>query len=280
MKKIILTAFLIAALLCICTGCNEEKYKEKYTNEKYTIYSEGGKCYLRLSDTFATKSVRANAHGCVLYDGPSGKTLSELQKKILRGDFEDTTLYNLILADMDGDNTLEILDPDECQIPILPKGMKISGVSWGAYGYGFDLTSEVGSIKHGHISWVSGEYFRAWFEQRFQVLSPEANNSIIDIVVSGRNVRVAHSTTDATEPRYVCYSLPGVNGYTLYVVEIYTLRDSTQPNIRTSDSIPTSIHICGANGEYYFYGSFSEPEARPSDEWLSSFGLMPFDATS
>lgn len=274
--KIIAVLLLSAVLLCACTGCCREKYR----NEKYTIYSEGGKCYLKFSDTFATRGLRANANGCVIYPGPSAGTLPELQKKLLSGDFEVTSLYSLIRCDTDGDNTLEILDPDECQIPILPKDLQIDSVGWSGCAYGFSLTDKADGERRGSTLWVDENTFRSRFGECFTALSPETHTVLDDTVVSDRNARVIHLTTSAAEQRHVCYTLPGANGYTLYIREVYTLRAFSNPNIRTSDSVPQFFHIFGANGEYFFYGSFSEPEERPSVEWLSSFGLTPFGAAS
>lgn len=272
--KIIIVLLLITSLLC----ASAEK-----RNERYTIFYKDGTCYMRFADDIFAKTetwrALSRASGCIALVYPKFDSVAEMKAEILSGDLDDSQLYAIWFTAKDK-KMVEIYDLDKLQIPLLPTDYTLTRAKWYGISYSVGFKGNSAVVSSGSVSCMGEEKYRSLFEQQLAIATNENHKVMSDTVVSERNARVIHSSTGVAELRDVFYTLSGANGYTLHIMETYVLRYYRNTSTDTSDTVPQSIHMFGTNGENYFHSYFHKPKERPSVEWLSSFGLTPFDAST
>ena len=250
--KIILVIVVLSLVSILCL------YVLYNSNPYYTIEKIDGEYFMVGKQPWVySKDFGSHYWPTYHFDSPA-----EMKRKLLECDFTEQELEGLYHVLRIEPGRLELLDLDHLSQPVLPDHITWDGtVSWSthSFGYTFELTGTAyPNISFSTVSKTNYETRK----QRFENESVDTWKDLIKIEhVEDRNATVFYyrhnySNTESMEIRYVLQS-----GGREYLVEetYYEKYQYTSIYLREGDC----------------YGQISVRFARPSVEWITSFGLTP-----
>lgn len=278
--RILIAMCLVLTLLCACTG--EETIQtnpniiyneEPIYAEQYTIYNEDGTWYMEFSpeETAADTNPVEKDSVLIAKSYPRFDSIQDMQQQIITGTLSDSDIA-LLRADSK-DNKLEICNPYDLHDLTLPDGLTCSSVSWSGDAYKFSLS---GTAVSGYVTCCDKESYDYHFETMYASFPSEDTSVISEVILADRNAREVHYMTDSSECKKVIYELH-TGEYDFYATELFVLNrfnDASQ-RTETSSTIPENVRLYWNDGEQYYYGYIYGFSERPTEQWITSFQLVP-----
>ena len=227
--------------------------------EKYTIYWEDGKCYMRFRSVNGSDSGSAEEMERIYY--PEFSSVKEMKEALSKGDLSDREIEALMLYSSSKSNIVEICDVSKFYEACLPENTSISYVIFGGTWYQFELSN-------GNIACVVKEDYLRELERYHTGGGLSDNNEIISVEnVADRNAEVTkyvYMDKTVTIVRYENELAKGSQN----VMELYNDKDGL-----------VLINLAGECDGAYYVASILDISERPSLEWLASFGLREYVET-
>ena len=240
--------------------------KGKNYNPYYRVSEEGGKYFL--VSRSEPEHYHAGNNCCEPWHGLYFDSLQEMRDDFINCNFDDNELYHIqsLLNYHPG----KVAIPDIynlCQ-PILPDNIHWSGgASWsGSESYSFRITQDT----HPRFSFTVLD--KEYYEQRKEALTNYTGSDLQEVIrveqIADRNATVYYTKSkNGYESSFLFYVIE-VGGRAIFVEEHSNIGNDPLCNYM-------HIYIC----EKGFYGAIylEYDEERPSVEYLSSFGLEPYE---
>lgn len=267
MLKRILVLLIICSTIICGTACDKAPYD---------IITKDGKHYI--SSNLSTQNKQAesdelyasivNAIGIYFTD------VGQMKMRIKNCDFNDQELA-AIQYNCRGDGLWEICDLNNLCDAKTPQDVAVEGVYWYGNSYSFKLDYQLASGCS--FSCPDPETYNYSFQEYYADCprSLELAREFWDEKISDRNATQTFYQTDAGDFKLIKYEIREKNR-TLYVAENYCLA-SYERYLEASDSVPQFINVFIEENGTLCSIRISEPEDRPSVEWLSSFGVTPYE---
>ena len=173
------------------------------------------------------------------------------------------------------DGILEICDLDSLCDVRMPQGMTLHHVTWEGSSYSFDLRNQFTSSCY--VICRGKEDYDDCF-QRYYANCPYSKDLAYDFreekSYDPEGTQIFYKT-GAGDFKVVKYEIREENRI-LYVSEEYHLT-SYSGTLETSTTVPYRIHMFTEENGTFVTVSIYEPTERPSVEWLSSFGVTPYE---
>ena len=245
-----------------------------YHTSMYSITAQNGKYILT-----PTVPLPKEDHGEVNYSKvalyPTFTSIQEMRHGILNGPISQYELSCLVLPSQNTDHSIEICDPHHLYEFTAPEEFHLMRISWSGKSYGCSL---YGSNVHGGIDCYDQEDYDKSFHQNYQDF---LTNPLVTITgqnaTSDRFATVYYGDTGVAKLKYICYEL-STGDKTMYIQEEYLLESKNTPESVSSD-VPSSIQFWGKQNGGYFQGTFFDFTERPSIQWLSQFGIVPYETS-
>lgn len=172
-------------------------------------------------------------------------------------------------------NKINLFDLDNPVDVVFPDNVTLKGVSWGDTKYRFLLESYM--FENCSIDWYTQDELLNALQQYSDDLNVEEG------IHSRKKIADRHATeiicSDSTGTyRQLQYQIPGENR-TLFVCETYRyqkINDELFPH-PVLDSTPIEVQIFCKGDDECFRAIMTNLLGRPSEEWLSAFGLVPLE---
>ena len=227
--------------------------------EKYTIYWEDGKCYMRFHSVKESNSGNAEEMGKSYY--PEFSSVKEMKEALSKGDLSEREIETLMLYSSSNRNILEICDISKFYEACLPENASISYVMFGGTWYHFELSN-------GNIACVNEEDYLRELERYHTGGGLSDSNEIISVEnVADRNAEVTkyvYMDKTVTIVRYENELAKGSQN----VMELYNDKEGL-----------VLINLAGECDGAYYVASILDLSERPSLEWLAAFGLREYVET-
>ena len=265
MKTIISMILILSILLCGCSLALN-KGTEIHDNNAYTIMEKDGMYGLRFHSPKSTSS-----SGNIQYSEVAPAFIftspGHMKERILSGNFTKLQLDALKELPRNSDGYLTIFNLQELYDAVLPSGLQYDEVSWfGGEGYSFrwDKDGMVGAVRIDTESAIK-EKLASFYVENGQATIIFKNE------IQDRNAtEIYYVGPYGDQLKDLIYTY-NENGKDITIFEWYELN--------VSDSVPSSISIAGTVNGVYYYVYISGFSERPSYEWITSFGLMPYVET-
>ncbi len=265
--KVLLIA--CCALIC-CIAC---VLLIEYMSRDYDLVKKDGKSYISLrSVKEEEESNTDNAYVSTAVFGPTFSSVAEMKNNILNGNLTEQELY-AIRTCYAKDGLWEICDLDNLYDARLPDKTSIKQIALRGKSYSFTLENYIAvNCFIDHLD--EADYNKA-FEEEYLGFPNEFEEVIWEEQTEDRNATIKYFRTGAGVFKRLEYTLQQ-DDRMLYVIEEYTLSFYTGSK-PTSDTIPRTVTVYGEENGGYYKVWVLEPIERPSVEWLTSFGLVPFE---
>lgn len=207
---------------------------------------------------------------------PKFTSIKEMRQGILEGPISQYELRCLVHASSDADHSIEICDPNHLYEFTAPEEFHLKYIIWSGNSYNCHLTSD---NEWGGIDCYNKKDYSESFNKGYKDF---LSNSLVTITeqrtTSDRLATVYYGHTGVAKLKYICYELH-VGDKTMYIQEEYLLEieDNRSP---VSSDVPSSIQFWGTQNGGYFQGTFFDFTERPSIQWLSQFGIIPYEASA
>ena len=169
---------------------------------------------------------------------------------------------------------LEICDVDSLCDVRTPEGITLRNILWWGNGYEFTLESQ--NTGDCYVDCEYEEDFNSFF-QEYYVNNPYSGNGYDfreEKSYDPEGTQIFYKT-NAGEFKVVKYEIREENR-TLYVAEMYRLTFHSD-GLETSTTVPSRIYMFTEENGFFVTVSIYDPTERPSVEWLSSFGVTPYE---
>ena len=266
MLKRIIVLFLICATVLCCTACGKKPYD---------IVEKDGKHYISFN-TYLLGERRVSKNGC--YAGvslPDFTSIAQMKKKIESGDFEENELRAIEAKCKENNGLLEICDLDSLCDVQMPQDVALHDISWWGNGYGFNLRGQ--NVDSCNIDCEIAEEYNYSF-QKYYAKCPYSKDMAYDFreekSYDPEGTQIFYKT-GAGDFKVVKYEIREENRI-LYVSEEYRLTNY-RGTLDTSTTVPYRIKMFTEENGAFVTVSIYEPTERPSVEWLSSFGVTPYE---
>lgn len=234
----------------------------------YTIIEEEGQHYIVFEDP-------------AVYEYEGQQQLASVQFNSLTEFKESVTNNKLSASDKEIVATFErdevgILTPDFNNLfePDIPNDCTIGLISWEGIYYSFGVSTS--SEAFGFITGYSQEKYNEIFQEDFEnYFDQDTIISITEIIETDDGKTIATYRTSMAELKNIRYTIL-VGNKTIVVDERYTLANEWLP---TSDTVPSRITLYITQNDRYSVMMMHSFEEKPSEEWLSKFGMHPYVET-
>lgn len=253
------------------------RYCYPVITETYVIRRADGRWYLDFAD--GNERIDLN-EGCIIYSPEIVlSSIDELYQILKAGQFPETTLGTIRHGfPFDREKGFFLPDPDKLYEPQIPAGMTVKYAYWCGEAYGVYFRTE--SKKDNGSPTISGDFkiipksdFESslYFFERFSSgrLEYDSAKEIPD-----RNAIAYDCVGEVNTVRYLQYTVK-IGRKTLYVQENYLIAH-TDPAATVSETIPSSVHICGEEDGVYFSLVFGSIDVCPDIQWLAEWKMVPF----
>lgn len=268
MLKRIIVLFLICATVLCCTACGKKPYD---------IIEKDGKHYISfntISQDETALADGANASTAAI-NLPDFTSIGQMKEKIENGDFNENELRAIEAKCKKNNGLLEICDVDSLCDVRMPEGVTLRNIRWWGNGYEFTLESQ--NTGDCYVDCGNAEEYSYSF-QKYYGNSPYSKDLAYDFreekSYDPEGTQIFYQT-GAGDFKVVKYEIREENRI-LYVSEEYHLT-SYSGTLETSTTVPYRIHMFTEENGAFVTVSIYEPTERPSVEWLSSFGVTPYE---
>jgi len=272
MKKCSCLAAIVAVLLMLSACSAPYGYEFYKSGDQYYIHIDKEQLGFPAGESICLWEVKFD-------------NLEEMILDIKTGNFTEGELRNLAvnasLYTSDSEGDLPVCDLEALWEPVLPESTKIVRIWWYGPRYSFELSD---AAITGTFPATPGKgtdsllyEHKQIYELRFkkQMLNIKEYIEMLGWEVSDiqtdpdRNATVCYSNRRGVMHKDLTYSFT-VGNATHYVYEAY--------NLEKSDAVPYDVSMMVIDGENWMFYSFGTPVARPSIEFLSSFGMQEYIA--
>lgn len=266
--KVLLIA--CCALIC-CIAC---VLFFEYKSRDYDIINKGGKCYISFRPVEETEaeSNKGDAYVSAVIIGPTFSSVVEMKNDIENNNLSEQELYT-IRTHYAKDGLWEICDLDNLYDARLPGETSIKQIALRGKSYSFTLENYIAASCF--INCLDEADYNKAFEEEYLGFPNEHEEVIWEEQTEDRNATIKYFRTEAGVFKRLEYTLQQ-DGRMLYVIEEYILSFYTGSK-PTSDTIPRTVTVYGEENGGYYKVWVLEPVERPSVEWITSFGLVPFE---
>lgn len=269
-KRIKASLIVCCALIC-CVAC---MLLIEYMSRDYDLVKKDGKSYISLRpvEEKEEESDTDNAYVSTAVFGPTFSTVAEMKNSIENNKLSEQALYAIrTLYAKDG--LWEICDLDNLYDVRLPDETSIKQIALRGKSYSFTLDNYIASSCF--IDYLDEADYNEEFEEEYLGFPNEFQEVIWEDQTTDRNATIKYYKTGAGNFKRIEYTIQQ-EGRMLYVIEEYILSIELESK-PTSDTIPRTVTVYGEeNGAYYKVWVLA-PVERPSVEWITSFGLVPFE---
>lgn len=256
---------LIDSLVPVCG--NEKSFRSTIENKRYSICEKDGNHIL-----VPNSPITYDTTCCSYLNLPNFTSIAEMRHGIIAGPLSESELASLAYKASNTEGEIVICDPDELYECTTPEEFDLEYISWYGRYYAFQLTGET---SDGGVTCFDQETYSKDFQYNYQDF---LTNSLITVTeqtnTPDRSATVYYCKTRVAKLKYICYEI-SVGNKKMYVQEEYLL-ESQNSDYPVSDHIPSSIQFWGTENGVYFYGYLYDLTERPSVQWLSQFGLVPY----
>ena len=268
MLKRIIVLFLICATVLCCTACGKKPYD---------IIEKDGKHYISFNTISKGEAVLADGANAstAAINLPDFTSIGQMKEKIENGDFNENELRAIEAKCKKNNGLLEICDPNSLCDVRTPQDVALHNISWWGNGYEFDLRSQ--NTESCYVDCEIAEEY-SYFFQKYYANSPYSKDKAYEFreeKIADRNATQIFYQTGAGDFKVVKYEIREENRI-LYVSEEYHLTSYSGP-LETSTTVPYRNHMFTEENGAFVTVSIYEPTERPSVEWLSSFGVTPYE---
>ena len=234
----------------------------------YTIIEQNGKNYIVFEDPtvyqiWAVDVATVEFNSLADFkDSVMNDKLSVWDKQIMITVFEKDEVGILT---PDFNNLLEPDMPNDCTIGL---------ISWEGIYYSFGVSTS--SEAFGFITGYSQEKYNEIFQEDFEnYFDQDTIISITETIETDDGKTITTYRTSMAELKNIRYTIL-VGNKTIVVDERYTLANEWLP---TSDTVPSRITLYITQNDRYSVMMMHSFEEKPSEEWLSEFGMHPYVET-
>lgn len=283
---------LVFVFLLSLSGCSVKNYPTtpaKIDTEYYTINRTDGEYFLTPKNP-----VNENIASAIF---PCYSTIDEMRQSIISGlpvpdsDAELMAQYSLScmwrLSEIQGeDYTFKICNLDALYDCDLPSGCYLNYVAWQGTTYEFFVR---GKLADAEIAYFEEQDYLDDLEQKYtSFLTNERMQINKQVKTKERSATEYYITTPVgNEYKYICYEITKLNKKFLiqeeYCISIHNASPFEGVG-EVSSTVPTRITMWGVDESgrdskpRYFCVQLYDIVERPSKQWLSQFGMSPYEA--
>lgn len=243
--------------------------------DTYTIERIDGFCYLTFAEGCEPKKwVQA---GCVVETGDLHfSTLREMFQAFTAGPMDGYALQMIrTFNPCTEDGKYLVPDPYYFKMPDLPKGYLPAGLRVNGLRSTFNIKNSYASGSFGFLSEAQYQRYVAEFGTFAESYAKLYRDTVTQKDADERGGTVYEVRNDYYTYRYHLYTV-SKGSVEYYIKEQYVLWE--KKNIYgTSETVPYSVTGYGVSGGEYFTFTVRKLKERPSEEWLSSFGVTLYD---
>ena len=243
--------------------------------EKYTIYWENGKCYLKSNmvdtgDSEGNSGINATSYS-VSY--PHFSSISEMKRRLTTGNLSEDEIYALTFRQSDPNTGIEIMDINNLYEAMYPENLTVDYIQLSEKGYSFYFKE-----LNGSIACFDEESYNYNFELIYQ--NPSGVRTFLSQEMDQENKTITYSqNNDGKVYKTVTYTAVAHN-IPIYVSELYLVNNADKANSETL----TKLDVFGVKDTQHFMVSFFRLEDTAvgqgiSEEWIASLGLRKYVET-
>ena len=267
MLKRILVLLIICSTIICATACDKAPYD---------IIEKDGKHYISFnSDTQDKVATSDGVNYSVAIVLPQFTDIGQMKNTIEKHKLGNNELRAVQLAQGEKGDLLEICNLDNLCDVRMPQGMTLHHVTWEGSSYSFDLRSQ--NTESCYVDCEIAEEY-SYFFQKYYANSPYSKDLAYDFreekSYDPEGTQIFYQT-GAGDFKVVKYEIREENRI-LYVSEEYRLTNY-RGTLDTSTTVPYRIKMFTEENGAFVTVSIYEPTERPSVEWLSSFGVTPYE---
>ena len=260
-------------LLCIMFSLSACKNNVVVNAPYYTIYVENGQQMIAFKSV-AKSNKSQHLSGASLVEFPHFKSVEEMFETIKSGNLSPDKIMCMPLADKSIPYAIYSLDkPMDAQ---LPNWITTKEVIWKLDQYSLVLESSL-YCRRGTLTCLTQSAYEEKFASEYDRYFDE-QGIVSTTAVAERNATETVYTNGTGVYKLVRYEI--VSGErTLQIQENYIL-EHFKPDLLIDpivDGVPDEIEIFGVENDMYFYANLSGFHECPTEDWLSSFGLVPLE---
>ena len=272
-KFICIVMFFVVLSFSSCHQPTLEADEIIAKTNSHIVYRVGNACYMEFFDKVPYEG----------YLGTTGRShidfgsLDELRKTILENKF--TSYQQWELEGVNKEGVIPIVDVDHLWMPVYPDDVVFEEIQWFTYECDFILVSE-SNIAEIEFCLYSNDVVLSGSEDSFIDNDKfERKDKTVETIIGNDETRQYISYADRPSEIYISsfYTLEKEN-YTAEIYELYRYRLDAETNTYVETGIPAfiSFNIYGENLVAQI--RLTNFTARPTEEWLLSFGVEPFVA--
>ena len=265
-------AFVLAVTILLLSACSSGRTVQAKTYY-YTLFTENGQWFMEVRSARVKSDIDRNTAKEIIITSPG-----DLRDKIMNGDFPAAYICDYVQRPPFSNYTIQICNLDRLYDLCLPKGLHYDGIDWYGDSYRFSVPID-GAIYGTSFYCASQEDYLRLFDYYFR---EQFQNNILQDTTDGQGTRDVYTLSLYSLDHYKIYILQ-TPSQTLHVCEhrryndysgrlnevnAIFLLEAANPKIETT--------IFGTDGSYYFYGYLPYSNERPTEQWLSSFALVPY----
>ena len=286
--KLCILAFILVFIL---SACNTEETPTIQTKpdsqpQLYEILNENGVYYLKYSDyaleQFDAQLDELSKHPLLKrkYEYPQYPSAIDMKQAIENHELSFVQLLNIYYV-THRVSPLKIIDPDFICDIVYPENLQLDEIRWYGYFYVFDLSdssnSSITANLFVHNNSRYQEIFDSYYTDPKSNIAAQRSQLISKGEIPDRDAYEIVYTKNAEQITYkeILYQLQD-KSKTIYINEFYKLKDHIT-NDFISSTIPYQTRIFVEDGEKKFYANIHNYEARPTTDWLLSFGFASED---
>ena len=266
--------FLLAVIVLLLSACNSNRTLQAKTYY-YTLFTEKGQWFMEVRSARVKSDIDRNTAKEIIITSPG-----DLRDKIMNGDFPASYINDYIQRTPFCNYTIQICNMDRLYDLRLPTGLHYDRINWYGDSYYFSVPIDGSVINAGFYCTSQEDYlqqFDYYFQQQFR------DNIILDTTDDQGTRNVYTLLGDFSVDHYRIYMLQ-TPSQTLHVCEHrryndYSgrLNETNAIHLLEAFNPKTKTTIFGTDGSYYFYGLLPHIDERPTEQWLSSFALVPYE---
>lgn len=268
MKKICLFLALFSLITLFC-GCSPKEYQ---------LVKKHGNYYIKLNKEFETSSSNDNSYIQEAAPLVGFDSIEEMVNDITNGDFTEDELRDISRFKTDDAGNILVCDLDSLYVPQFPNTYNHFAIAWSGSSYSFSIQNADGSKHCPFMLWDEAGW-QAEFDKtqswntgvlRLEVTSTQTDTERDGTIYYFPYASFSSDGTIEYTPRKSCVYSFERNGNVYHIIEYYKT-DAT-------DAIPSNISIFGISQSQHFFVFISDPEERPTMDWIAQFGLQEYSA--
>ena len=262
---------LIESLTAVGAGEQESiPTQTSYDNNYYSITENEGRYILTPKEPPEDPTGNWCASRAFFY--PQFTSIGQMQQEIITGPISKHELFALCLPSQSENGEIEICNPNKLYECTAPDEFDLEYITWYRTDYTFYLA---GDNANSLISCYDEESYTASFNNHYKEFLLDSPETLTKQTwTPNRFATVYYCNTGVAKLKYICYEI-SAGHKKMYIQEEYVL-ERQKGDVPVSDKVPNYVQFWGVEKGGYFEGLLYDLTERPSVEWLSQFGLVPY----